>query len=93
VASCESKPFCVEKVGVFHSDFGSVQWANEQLKFAIRELRAGHLKGDFEWKNCLQLVLYVRDRLWAMRYTWQCRIIDFWIHKYTQRRHLARRPG
>ena len=73
------------------SDFGSVAWANSQLKWSIAELRRAHLKGDFEWKNCLRLVLYIRDRLWCLRFTWQSRIIDFWVHKYTQRRHLSGR--
>jgi hypothetical protein len=62
--------------------FGTKDWANGQLRFAISELRDASIKGDFQWKNTLFLVLYLKERLVDQGFSWQAKTIDFWIHRY-----------
>jgi hypothetical protein len=66
--------------------FGSVVWANDQLRFSISQLREAAEKGDFQWKTTMHLVLFLMDRLQELGYTWQRKILDHWIHKYQGRR-------
>jgi hypothetical protein len=66
------------------SYFGSVRWANDQLRFAIRVLR-GQCGGK-RWERNLVTALYLRDRLWAFGYTWQADRVDNWIHRLQPRK-------
>ena len=63
---------------------GSVQWANEQLRFAIKVLKGEC--GGHSWKRNIVLALYLRDRLWAYGYRWQAERIDNWIHRLQPRK-------
>jgi hypothetical protein len=66
--------------------FGSQEWANDQLKYAIKELKDSHSKSEFCWAQTLRLALIVKERLLDYGWVWQAKIIDFWIHKYAGRR-------
>ena len=71
----DSRPFAA---------WGSMEWANEQLRFAIKVLRGrscGH-----NWAANLQLALLVRDRLWANGFPWQADRVDNWIHRLQPRK-------
>jgi hypothetical protein len=63
--------------------WGSVLWANGQLKYAISELKDAAEKGSaFHWKNTMCMVLIIKDRLVEQGFWWQAQIIEFWIHRY-----------
>jgi hypothetical protein len=62
-----------------YAEFGSKDWANEQLRFAIKVLK-GHCGGS-NWQSNLATALFVRDRLWAMGWRWQADRVDNWIHR------------
>lgn len=65
----------------------SKEWANDQLKFAISELKDAHMKGSaFHWKNTMQTVLYLKDRLESMGFWWQAERIENWIHRLQPRK-------
>jgi len=66
------------------SEYGSVDWANEQLRFTIKVLKGRC--GGHRWKGNLQLALIIKDRLLARGYTWQAERIENWIHRL-QRAH------
>ena len=66
------------------SKYGSVQWANEQLRFAIKVLQGKSCGRN--WKGNLQVALMVRDRLYAARFLWQAERIDNWIHRLQPRK-------
>jgi hypothetical protein len=59
--------------------WGSREWANEQLRFAIRVLK-GEACGS-RWKGRLQLALMVKDRLLANGFVWQAARIENFIHR------------
>lgn len=65
-------------------EFGSKEWANEQLRFSIKVLK-GECGGS-NWKSNLATALFVRDRLWAFGYTWQAARVDNWIHRLQPRK-------
>ena len=63
--------------------FGSMDWANEQVRFAIAQLKDSYDKNnDFHLKSTLQLVLFVKGRLLECGFQWQARLVEFWIHRY-----------
>jgi hypothetical protein len=63
--------------------FQTKEWANAQLKFAISELRdAFEKKSPFHWRNTMQTVLFIKERLIEHRFFWQAKVIEYWIHKY-----------
>lgn len=69
--------------------WNSKEWANEQLKFAISELRDAYEKyksNPFHWKNTLSEVLFIKDRLLEHGFTWQAARIENWIHRYEKKR-------
>ena len=66
------------------SAIGSEEWANEQLRFAIKVLKGKC--GGRRWKGNLQVALMVRDRLWANGYTWQAARVDNWVHRLQPRK-------
>lgn len=68
---------------------GSKEWANDQLKFGISELRTSHLKSVFVWKNTMHLVLIIKEGLEDHDYVWQARVLEYWIHKYQKARREA----
>jgi hypothetical protein len=77
VASVDKKPFY----------FGSLEWANAELRFCIATL-----KGEVEtssWKHRLQTVLVVKGYLLEYGYTWQAARIDNWIHRLQPRREAV----
>jgi hypothetical protein len=62
--------------------WGSKEWANSQLRFAIGELKDASEKSEFQWKNSMLMVLIVKERLLEYGFTWQARVLEHWIHKY-----------
>ena len=73
------------------SEWGSREWANEQLKFAIKVLK-GECGGSV-WKNNVALALYIRDRLWSMGWRWQADRVDNWVHRLDPKRRDPKRRG
>jgi len=61
------------------SPWGSMGWANEQLRFAIRVLK-GECGGS-RWKGNLQLALIIEDRLLFYGFFWQASRVENWIHR------------
>lgn len=57
------------------SGWGSKDWANDQLRFAIEDLRK-------DGSCCLVLALVIRDRLVDAGFWWQARTLEFWIHRF-----------
>ena len=83
---CRSKDLKVSQKPI--SEYGSVQWANEQLRFAIKVLlgrSCGH-----NWKGNLAVALMVRDRLYAFRFLWQAERVDNWTHRLQPRKADSR---
>jgi len=69
------------KLSIPFAPWGSVPWANEQLRFAVRVLK-GQCGGSKErWTGNLQVALMVRDRLWACGFWWQADRVDNWVHR------------
>lgn len=79
---CHSKDLKVSQKSI--SEFGSKEWANEQLRFAIKVLKGKC--GGSRWKGNLQLALIVKDRLLVRGYTWQAERIENWIHRLQRAR-------
>jgi len=75
------------KLSVPFAPWGSVPWANEQLRFAIKVLKGRC--GGHRWKGNLQLALIIKDRLLGKGYTWQAERIENYIHRI-QRLQRAR---
>jgi len=62
-----------------NSPLGSIEWANERLRFAIATL-----KGEVEssiWKRRLQTALIIKEELLSYGFTWQAKRIENWIHR------------
>ena len=60
--------------------FGSKEWANRELRYAI-----GVLQGKFVDSlpmGRLQIALYLKDLLAEYGYTWQVRRLENWIHRF-----------
>jgi hypothetical protein len=70
-------------------EFGTVPWANAQTRWAIAQIRSAALKTESSWKNSLLLVLFVKDRLRDLGFSWQAKVIDHWIHKAMAQRRDA----
>ena len=66
------------------SEWGSRDWANEQLRFAIKVLQGKC--GGARWKGNLQLALIVKDRLLERGFTWQAERVENWIHRLQPRK-------
>ena len=62
--------------------FGSREWANDQLRFAIGVLK-GQRVGS-RWPGRVQIALLVRDRLLEYGWTWQAERVENWIHRCLQ---------
>jgi hypothetical protein len=71
----DSRPFAA---------WGSMEWANEQLKFAIRVLKGSC--GGSRWDGNLQLALMIKDRLLEYGFVWQAERIENWIHRLQPRK-------
>ena len=56
--------------------WGSRDWANEQLAFAISELR-----GQGRRRSKLALCIEIKRRLEDHGFWWQARTLNFWIHR------------
>jgi hypothetical protein len=70
--------------------WGSREWANEQLRWIISELKAEASKGSaFRWRQGLFLALHVKERLLDLGFPWQAARIENWIHRLQPR---ERRP-
>lgn len=78
---------------VFRSvaEFGSKEWANDQLKFAILVLK-GQCGGK-RWKGNLQMALIIKERLEEKGFTWQAERIENWIHRLQPRKADSPQKG
>lgn len=64
--------------------WGSVAWANEQLRFTIAVLQGRVVVST--WPGRLQIALQIKDRLASRGYSWQVKVIEYWIHRLQPRR-------
>lgn len=62
------------------SEWGSKEWANDQLRFAIRVLQ-GKIVGSSD-KGRIQIAILVEDRLSKAGFWWQHRILDHHLHLF-----------
>lgn len=70
----------VLKDKTFSDYWGSVAWANDQLRYAIEVLKGGGF-GSLP-KGRLQLALLIKRRLYEHDFWWQARIVAHWIHRF-----------
>jgi len=66
------------------SEWGSREWANDQLRFAIRVLKGEC--GGARWKGNLQLALMIKERLLEYGFVWQASRLENWIHRLQPRK-------
>lgn len=67
-----------------YSEYGSKEWANEQLRFAILVLK-GQCGGK-RWKGNLQIALLVKEGLLEHGFVWQAARVENWIHRLQPRK-------
>ena len=60
--------------------FGSKEWANHELRYAIGVLQGKYI--DSLPAGRLQIALYLKDLLEEYGYTWQVRRLENWIHRF-----------
>jgi len=63
--------------------YGSPEWADATLRFAIRDLQ-GKNGCKSRWKGRLQMALIMKKRLLDCGYEWHAERIDNWIHRVVQ---------
>lgn len=64
--------------------WGSKEWANEQLRFAISALMGN--RGGSNWKSNLVLALSIKQRLLENGFPWQAARVENWVHRLQARR-------
>ena len=65
------------------SEWGSKEWANDQLRFAIRVLK-GEIVGSSD-KGRIQIAILIQDRLSQAGFWWQHRILDHHLHLFMKK--------
>ena len=67
------------------SYLGSKAWANQHLKYGISicQCKSGMIATR---EGYLQTVLMLKDDLESFGYTWQVRILEYWIHRLQARK-------
>jgi hypothetical protein len=63
--------------------YGSVEWANAELSFAIQTLQGKQETSS--WKHRLQTALVIKDLLEEYGYHWQVWVLECWIHRLQPR--------
>lgn len=62
--------------------WGSKEWANEQLRFAIASLDETVEGWGCSWKGRLQIALIVKRRLVEAGFWWQSKTLNHHIHRF-----------
>lgn len=73
------------------SAYGSKEWANEQLSFAIQVLK-GRRVGSRP-KGRLHIALIVKERLEQLGFWWQAQMLEIWILRFQKGEFIARAPA
>jgi len=73
------------------SAYGSKEWANEQLSFAIQVLK-GRRVGCVP-KGRVSIALMVKERLEGFGFWWQVGILEIWLNRFQKGEFIARAPA
>ena len=63
---------------------GSKSWANDHLRYGISVCQ-GTSGMIATWDGYLQTVLMLKEDLLEYGYTWQARLLEYWIHRLQRR--------
>jgi len=66
--------------------FGTKEWANNQLRYAIRVLKGRAFRSTPEGR--IEVALFIKRRLERYGFWWQAKEVDGWVHRYQKERNV-----
>jgi len=75
------------KKNVSYISFGSKDWANETLSYAIQVLKGRKIVSRL--KGRIFLALYLRDMLLDYGFWWQAKVLEIWIRRAQKGEFIA----